>query len=775
MAAQPLDPRGPGEDDASDPAEVTRERPSEHLARSEDLLGEEGSECRKWLAKRFDQIARGFEDQADRSNHLDDWWNCYNCRRDDNGYYNGEAELYVPTIHDAVDALVTRYSNQLMPQSGRYVEATSTDGQQPYEITSLVNHYIGRAKFKSKVLAPLLRNGIIEGQYNLYPYWGEVSRTLVSRETRGVLTEGPKPGQPPVAVDTAALEIVDISEEEIIDAGPAFEVLHDADVLVIPSTADSIDDALEMGGCVTIVRRYSKEALRGLEESEDLDLDSAAQGQDSRDRDGEPLIFSVTPEMAGLKDIEKHLARNVGIKARGKHAILFEVWQKVPLSEKGSFDEDGDYKLCKTWYALSRQAVGLKRNPLWNDRCPLLSEPVKKMAGVFKGPSLIEPLAQLQYESNDAANERADVDHMSAMPIIVRKASDGNTPLLIAKGAIWDFTEQPPGIITFPDLGPRANGRILAARQLIFQSLSVNPAMLPQQSGSGAKRNQAEVAMEQQVDLLSAAEGTEVVVALLTEMTEALVDMDHQYRDRELTIRQFGELGVSAEMVSVPPYKSRTQYSFMWVGAVQMRMNAAMAQNGTAFINMLRGQQDQLAKSGLELNLGGILEYQAAALFGPTIARTLLRDLRHELAVDPEVENKLLTEGHEVPTNIFDNDQMHLQSHSKAMQENGDPHGTYRVHIQWTMKQMQMKSAAQQQAMMQQGGAPGVPGQPPRPGMPPQAGGPGVPAPPGGGPRIAGTPPGAVPAQPRMMKAPPGRIPQTMLPRMGAVVPPRRF
>jgi hypothetical protein len=516
---------------------------------------------------------------------------------------------------------------------------------------------------------------------------------------------------------------------------------------------------------VVIVRRYSKDALRGLEEDEDLDLDAAADGKDSRDTNGEPLIFSVTPEMTGLKDIEKHLARNVGIKARGKHAILFEVWQKVPLSEKGEFDEDGEPRLCKTWYALSRQAIGLKRNPNWNDRCPLLSEPVKKMAGVFKGPSLIEPLAQLQYESNDAANERADVDHMSAMPIITRKASDGNTPLLIAKGAIWDFNEQPPNIIEFPDLGPRANARILAARQLIFQSLSVNPAMLPQQSGGGAKRNQAEVAMEQQVDILTTAEGTEVVVALLTEMTEQMVDMDHQYRDRDLTIRQFGELGVAAEMVSVPTYKSRAQYCFQWVGAVQMRMNAAMAQNGTAFINMLRGQQDELMKSGLQLNLGGILEYQAAALFGPTIARSLLRDLRHELAVDAEVENGLLTDGYEVPTNLFDNDQQHLQSHQKAMMEQGDPYGTYRVHIQWHLKQMQTKSAAQQQQMMQQGAAPGIPPQ-----SPPGGAGAGP-----GGPRIAGPQQGAVPMQPRMMKAPPGRIPPTALPRAGAVIPPRRF
>lgn len=765
MAARLAEPAGPAEErDEEDGSELLTQRPSEALARSAPLLGRRGSAARKWLGKRFRAIAKGFEDQADRSNKLDDWWNTYNCIRDDNGYYSGEAQIYVPTIHDAVNAIVTRYSNQLMPQMGRYVEATPTDGQQPYEILALVNHYIGK-KFKPLVLKPLLRNSLVEGQYNLYVDWQKISRQLVSRETRGVLTEGPQPGEQ-VESDAAPDEIVDIKEEDIEEGMPRFTVLHDADVLVLPSTADSIDQALEDGGSVTIVRRFSEEALKNLADEEDLDLSAGAANKDEKDSTGSPLIFSVTPEMIGIKDIAKHLARSVGVKARGRHAILFETWQKVPLSDKGSFDEDGEPRLCKCWYALNYEPLGFKRNPYWNDRCPLLSEPVEKESGVFKGKSQIEAIAELQYESNDAANERADVDHMSAMPIVVRKAEEGNAPLIIAKAAIWDYSgQQPPNIIEFPDLSARANSRVLAARQLIFQSMSVNPAMLPQQTGSGAKRNQAEVAMEQQVDMLTTAEGVDTADAMLTEMVERIVDLDHQFRDREVTVRRFGELGVEAEMVPISPMQNRTHYNFQWVGAVQMRMNVAMTQNGSAFINILRGMQDQLAKSGLELNLGGLLEYQASSIFGPTIARGLLRDLRHELGVDPGVENELMADGHEVPINMFDNDQLHLQSHQRAMQQNGDPHGTLRVHIQWHLKSMQQKMLAQQQSMMQAGAMPGVPGQP-QGGRPGQGGGP---------PRIAGPQQGAVPAQPRQMKAPPGRIPATALPRGGAIVPPRRF
>jgi len=777
MAALP-EAVGPGDEfDELEDDEPETSRPSDLARRDAQLLGRSDSRCRKWLGKRFSAIRKGFEEQAERANTLDEYWNCYHCERDDNTYYNGEAEIYVPTVHDAVNALVTRYANQLMPQLGRYVDVTATDGEQPYEVVALVNHYIKAAKFKPLVLKPLLRNGFIEGQYNLYLDWQEISRRLVSRETRGVLTEGPDPSRPPVESDAAEL-IVDIKEEQIVEGRPLFEVLHDADVLVLPATADSIEEALEVGGSVTIVRRFSKDALKALAEKEDLDLDL---GQDERGRprtdlEGDHVVFAMSPEMTGLVDIEKKLARDVGLKVRGKHAILFEVWQKVPLSTRGSFNEKGDKQLCKTWYALSGDAIGLKRNPHWNDRCPLLSEPVEKQAGVFKGKSQIEAIAQLQYESNDAANERADVDHMSAMPIVMRRAEDGNQPLLIAKGAIWEYSgPTPPQFAAFPDLSGRATARVMAARQLIFQSLSVSPAMLPQQSGTGSKRNQAEVAMEQQVDLLTTAEGVDVMDALLTEMVERVVDFDHQYRERAVTIRQYGELGIKAEMVDVPPYRNRFQYDFQWIGSVQMRMNVAMQQNGTALINIARGMADQLKGEGLELSLGTLLEYQFASVFGPTIARKTLRDLRRELAMDPAIENQMLEDGHEVPTNLFDQDQQHLQSHQQAMRRSGDPHGTFRVHIQWHLKQLQTKNMAQMQQLMQQGGAPGVPGGVRPGGAPGVAGTPRPAQPPMQGPRIAGTPPGAVPMQPRQMVGPPGRIPPTALPRAGAVIPPRRM
>ena len=190
--------------------------------RSRDLLGNKNSRIRKRLGKLFDQLMKGFEDQASRSDDIETWWNCFNCELDDNQFYNGNAAVYVPLIRDAVNARATRFVNQLFPASGRYIDCTASDGGQPYEILALLNHYVEAAKLKTQIVKPLLRTGDIEGQYNLYVEWNEVERQLVERRSHGVLIE--HNGE---HVEADGEEIEDIEEEDVVEGRPAFEVLHD--------------------------------------------------------------------------------------------------------------------------------------------------------------------------------------------------------------------------------------------------------------------------------------------------------------------------------------------------------------------------------------------------------------------------------------------------------------------------------------------------------------------------------------------------------------------
>ena len=45
------------------------------------------------------------------------------------------------------------------------------------------------------------------------------------------------------------------------------------------------------------------------------------------------------------------------------------------------------------------QVFSLRRNPYWCDKCPLLSAPLKKLTGVFKGQSEVKPVAEIIAET----------------------------------------------------------------------------------------------------------------------------------------------------------------------------------------------------------------------------------------------------------------------------------------------------------------------------------------------------------------------------------------
>jgi len=708
------------------------------VSRDRDLLAGKAEKLRSHLAELSGTIWRGYQDQAQRADDIADYWDCYNCESNGNRYYSGIADIYLPIIKDAVDAIVTRWSNQLFPQSGRTVEVVDTDGAQPRAIVGLLEHYLRQGRFETQVAQPLLRNGLVEGHLNLYCDWAEIGRQIVSRETHA-------PRDPVTGAEMPGEEIEDIEIEDIIEGRPVFEVVHDTDVLVLPPTADTIEEALAVGGSVTIVRKWTK-----------AKIDQMADAGVVRKAEAKTVKNEMAAVASDQRDIEKELIEHVGIKGKGGHAAVWETWHMLPLDDDGKFDEKGTPRLCRVFFGPKRVPLGAKRNPYWNDRCPLLSGPLKKIAGVFKGGSPLQAVESIQYEANDAVNEGADAATLSAAPMIFRDPEKYNGPIVYNVGAVIDCPPDAIKIAEFPDLTPRAIQRVQMAIQAIFQSLSVNPSMLPQQMRAG-KPTQAQIAQDQQVDLLTTAEGVKVVVE--TCLTPALgwaIDLDYQFRDRDLLIRQFGEMGVRAKMEAVAPLQNRSHYTFIWRGGEQVKMNAMMQQLGTGWLNVLRdpAMRQALALEGYQLHLAPAILANTQNIFGAFLGSSILIDQRTLLTMDPELENGLLADGHDVQVHPLDDDPKHLQAHQQAM-AGGDPHGMIRAHIMLHLQSMQMKNmASMQRSQAMLGGGP-------QPGQPQIA-----------GPR--GPQPGAQPQPNRPLRGPPGQIHPDQLPRAGMIAMPRK-
>lgn len=680
--------------------------------RSKDLSGLK--KVKEFLLEEFKKVEQGFQDQWARSDDQMDYWDVYNCKLGPKQFYVGTSKIFVPAVHDAVNARKTRFTNQIFPQSGRNVDVTSHTGDVPYDIVALLEHYIFLSKLRTKMPA-LMRAGDVEGQYNIYVDWVKRKRSSIHR------------GMEPVELSDGSLdptqEVESIIEEKIEIGFPDVEILHDSDILVLPQTADGLDEAIEVGGSVTILRRWSKAEIKN----------KIKQGLIT-DKAGEALLEAMTAKDSDSKiNMSKQMTDAAGIKGQGgsKYAQVYETWLKVKIGK--------ELQICRAYYGGEERILGCHRNPNWSDKINLISCPVEKVAGAFKGQSKVKFCADLQYAINDTINEGLDSAAYSLLPIVMTDPEKNPRigSMVLNMAAIWQTSPKDTSFAQMPQLWKDAIELAAGLESRIQKNLSVTPAAITQQAPSKTtKKNQAELQMEMAVDILSTADAVIVVEqGILTPLLQRMVELDHQYRDKKITIRQYGEMGYRASMQDIEPIQWDARYEFKWLG-VEAARNAQQIQQQIALLNVLRGIPPQ-AYPGRKLNIEPILTQIIENGFGPRLAALVWGDAISQLSVDPKTENDMLEQNLPVEVHPTDDDTKHLQTHMQALQVKPTPQ--LQVHIQKHVQQLQMKRQMMlMQAMGGQGGQPGVPG--------------------GAGPGVAGTPrQGAQPRGPRM-QGPPGMI-----------------
>ena len=696
-------------------------------SRDEELADKE--HVKKQCIQIFKDAEQGFQDQWNRANSQIDYWEMYNCVLNANQFYSGNSKIYAPFVRDAIEARKTRFVNQIFPVSGKHIEVFSSADDRAEETLALLETYIRRAKLRTKVIPALLRNGDIEGQYNVYISWVKYKRNVAMRVKRKPEVDG---------VEVEGEEHDDIVEQEIIQEYPRVEVIADMDVCILPMTCDGIEDALNSGGSVSIIRRWSKYKIRKLVRDGELEKEAAQEllkemGNRSKSH-SQPDKSKTLSDAAGVK-----------IGAGGKKtAFIYETWAMIKTDKRG-----GNYELCKMYYGGADRVLSCKRNPNWDDKCSLLSAPVDQLEGIFKGVSKVKPVETFQYAANDFLNEAMDSATYSLMPIVMTDPTRNprTSSMVLNVAAIWETSPKDTQFANFPALYKEGMVIAQAFKDQIFQTLGVNPAMIPQAATSGGKKpNQAQLANEQQVDILTTADVvTNLEGAILTPMLHRFYALDHQHRDHAITVRSFGRLGIKANMQQIEPVQMGTRFELRWYGVEQAR-NAQALQQQMAGLNVLRGLGPQ-DTPGYQKNLSPVVQQFVENLWGPRLAPEIFKDVRHEQMLEAKFENEMLIAGFDVYPHPLDDDAAHMREHFQAAQATQDPTGQIRAHIMLHQQQMQQKQQAQMMQMMQQmqqQGRPGMPG--------------------GSAPGVPGTPrTGAAPAGPRN-QGPPGMIHRDRMP-----------
>jgi len=691
-----------------DPADTVREKTAaeDKLDRNEELSTK--ADVYEALLDIYKDVEKGFDSQSDRSDDNLDWWDCYNCNLGDKQFYNGNSQIFVPIIYNAIQARKTRFVNQLFPVSGRYVEVTAEDGKNPYTEMALLEHYVRSCKLRSRVAPALMKNADIEGQMTIQVTWEEHKRHVVYK------TKQPEQIDEDVDLNDEGSEVEDIEEMEVSHAGPVVRVIADSDICVLPATANSIEEALADGGSVTTLCRWSAATLKRKIKEGAIQEDEGNKLLEEFRKDND-----TSPQ---LRDKSKEMVDAAGIKngARGKYALIYRTWVMLTIED--------ERRLCLVYFGGKDKILSCKRNPYWSDRPDIISAPCDKVDGSFKGISRVKNVADLQYQANDATNEGMDSAAYALMPIIMTDPEKNPKvgQMVLTMAAIWETNPNDTQFAKFPPLWKDALEIVASCQTQIFQTLSVNPAMITQGNNPRSKKpTQAEIANEQQIDILTTADVvTTVEDEILSPMLLFMLELDHQYRDKELRVRQYGEVGMKQNMLAIPPTQMNKLYQFRWFGVEAVR-SAQMMQQQISGLNVLKGIPPQMYQ-GYKIDLGPVLAHMVETLFGPRLAPLTFKDAREELGFPPQVENEMLAQDFLVPVHALDNHQEHIKVHQQLLQQSGDPGGKVRVHIMAHMQAMQAQQAQQAmaaapQSAAQPGGGPrqGASVKPPRGGQQP--------------------------------------------------------
>lgn len=651
------------------------------VTRADELSGK--PKIKEKLLKMYESIDSAWQDNADRINNICDWWDIWFCKLGPKQFYNGNSQVFVPIVRDAVEARCTRFVNQVFPVNGRYIDVVTSDDELPQAQMALVDHYVDRAKLRTEVIPSLFRNGDIEGQYNIYVSWREYERHTTVKTLKGPMIEGIEMDADEIGQDP----IEDVEDEVTKDFGPHVEVIPDTDVIMLPAMAASADEAvMHYGGSVTIMRRWTKQNIDDACSRDDITKDAAEALKERMDGKGND---------PSRKDAAKMHLDSAGVKKAGKYVLVYETWTRLKVGD--------DMRIVRVYFGGPDLILGCKLNPYWCDLLPIISAPAKKVAASGKGNSMVGIVADMQIAANDYWNQGADSATYALLPIImtdpIKNPRVGSMVLDLA--AVWEVDPGSTKFAEFPPLYKEAIELISAIKAQIFESLSVNPSMVSQRPSS-KKPTQAEIAAEQQIDMMTVADVlTPFEHGILTPMVQRFVAYDAQFRSESLAVKSFGEDGQRMNMQEIPPQQMNNRIWYRWNGVEQAR-TAQQMQMQMAGLKVLSEVPPQMLH-GRTIDMAPIVERFVESTYGPRLGPKVFKQLADLMGEPPEEENQLLAQGFDLPVHPVDNDAKHMAIHAQLLRQ-GDPRGVIRQHILRHQQQMANKNAAAAQAQAQQQG-----------------------------------------------------------------------
>ena len=383
-------------------------------------------------AKLYPKIQKCYENKQQQSDWVEEYWNIYNARPDENQQYTGNSQCYIPAVRDAINARCKRTLATLFPANYKHVDAVGPASVTPFPTLALLEHYIRKTNLKDIVRADLL-SGDVSGQWLLYIDWMKTTRRVTELVKKPPILSDEEAGVD--VEDVTAEEEWDTEETEVVDEMPDITPMAVDDLAVYPPTVNDIERAT-----ATAVRlRLSKESVQQFIDEGVFVGWNAKEIMDNLNE----------PDGGRQKRVpNKRRTADAGVRTEGtyKYALVYEVHTNLEL-EEGRGKEP-----CFVYYAGPEVILGIIRNPFWSKKRPIITAPVERIQGTIYGTSRVEPVKYLQWNLNDYWNMGQDSAQYALLPIVMTDplANPNYQSMVMGLAAVWLTDPQKTQFAQFP-------------------------------------------------------------------------------------------------------------------------------------------------------------------------------------------------------------------------------------------------------------------------------------------------------------------------------------
>lgn len=590
------------------------------------------------VKKLWEQVVRNRQALDDRFYQFFNIWNTVFDIR----YYEGHSQVYSPALRKNVEFAVRNLRRNLFPTDDYFSVEPVTEEERP-QVEKLKRFMTWQQTNKiqlKRYVTPFLRQLCMYGWSPIKVVWDRESKKVYTHEKETKIKTkmelDPMTGTK-VPVYAGEEQIISQVEREIKTKDhPTFLPIDIFSFYVYPWTCWDVKDA----------QAVMEELLVGKH-----DLLNKEKSGDYVNVDRIINTPTTSPTSKRVYSKEQRLFR-LGFDTN----LITEVpkWNLIEFWGKFDLHDDGNEIDCVITVSDGAEVcLQVRQNPYYDQEPPYAVAKLDELVGEFYGHGLIEPLQALQYLLNDTKNQANDVMIYSLSPIVKYDPGAVVNPnsLQFAPGAMWAVVN--PESVVFerpPDVSQSAWNVIQGTSQEIDEYPGFEKVPM---TGRRPATQVTAIQQDRGITILDWSENIEVMV--MNPFLKKQYMLNQQFLDDEVAFKVMGK-----PLEKMSPEELIGDYHFYWLGANQTQNIVVRSQQ------MLNGLEVAM-KIPQTMDEQGDFWY----MFKRWWKEGLGLDGDHRVTkkidltemMDPQQENLILALGKQLPVNMMDRDEEHIQTH----------------------------------------------------------------------------------------------------------------